>query len=55
MAINPKRIDEAAQYRVELKEPITVQGARLHPGQLIHLRGDWVKAFAGSIEHAEKV
>jgi len=50
-----KDIDDAAQYRVELKARMELFGQVMHPGHVVTLRGDVVKAHAEAIASATKV
>ncbi len=48
-----KKIDNAAQYRVTLKEKVELFGQSLYPGHAVTLRGDVLKRVADKVSHAE--
>jgi hypothetical protein len=50
-----KTIDNAAQYRVTLKEKVELFGQSLYPGHAVTLRGDVLKTVADKVDHAEPV
>lgn len=54
-ATDLKKIDDTAQYRVELKTRLELFGQVFHPGHHVTLRGDVIKSHAESIARAEKV
>ena len=55
MSLKKTEIDDAAQYRVHLKERAEVLGQALYPGHEVYLRGDVLKTVWASVDRAEQV
>lgn len=53
--MNVKNIDDAMQYRVELKERIDLFGQSFYPGHAVTLRGDVLKTVADKVATAVPV
>jgi len=53
--MNLKKIEDAKQYRVELKERVDLFGQALYPGHEVILRGDVLKTVADKVDKAELV
>lgn len=49
------KIDDEAQYRVELSERVEVAGEKLAPGQEVILLGAELKNIRDKVDHAEAV